>query len=151
MKNRGFTLIELLITVTVVGVLIMIAYPSYQKNILKSRRTDAKSVLLQAAHWMERFFTVNNRYDQNLKGILVTDETQFKKSGLTQSPIDGQIKYYNITLSASDLTRNSFILHAIPIDITSQSKDPCKTLTLNQAGVKGVIGGATMNAEECWR
>ena len=58
----GFTLIELMITVAVVGILAAIAYPSYQDSIRKSRRADAKSALLDAAHRQERFFTENNQY-----------------------------------------------------------------------------------------
>ena len=46
--RNGFTLIELMITVAIVGILAMVAYPSYQSYIRKGNRADGTS-LLQAA------------------------------------------------------------------------------------------------------
>ena len=61
-RQRGFTLIELMITVAVIAILAAIAYPSYQDSIRKSRRTDAKNALTQAAANMERYYTEKNTY-----------------------------------------------------------------------------------------
>lgn len=144
----GFTLIELMMTVAIIGILASIAYPSYLDSVRKGRRADAKAVLLQAAQWMERFATVNNRYDQDLAGTSVNDATQFLASGLTQAPIDGATKYYNVTLAA--VAQTSFTLNAAPIAGTDQVYDKCQTLTLDSTGVKGVIG-STRTADECWR
>ena len=145
--SRGFTLIELMITVAVVGILAAIAYPSYQEQVRKSRRADAKSVLLQAAQWMERYYTENNRYDQNSAGTVVS--TSFSTTGLTKSPVDGAAKYYDISLAA--VARNTFTLNAAPTSGTDQTKDKCQTLTLTSTGVKDVTGGATLTKEDCWR
>ena len=53
--QQGFTLIELMIVVAVIGVLAALAYPSYKEYIAKSRRAEAKAVLLSGQQWMERF------------------------------------------------------------------------------------------------
>ncbi len=144
-KNRGFTLIELIITVAIVAILAAIAYPSYQEYIRKARRADAKSVLLQAAQWMERYYTENNRYHQDRAGNAVK-----LASALSKSPSDGSSsKYYDITLAA--VTQNTFTLNAAPTSGTDQTKDKCQTLTLTNTGVKDVTGGATMTKEDCWR
>ncbi|CAK0771116.1 type IV pilus assembly protein PilE [Gammaproteobacteria bacterium] len=149
--SRGFTLLEIIITVAIISILAAIAYPSYQNSILKSRRADAKSVLLQATNWMERFYTANHRYDQDVDGNLVTTSTTtgFPSSGLTKSPIVGTTKYYDISLSG--VTQIAYTLNATPRSATNQTNDSCKTLTLDQAGIKGVTGGATMSVTDCWR
>jgi type IV pilus assembly protein PilE len=67
-QNSGFTLIELMIVVVIIGVLVSIAYPSYQKHMTSTRRTDAQSALLQIANQQERFFTECNYYATTLTG-----------------------------------------------------------------------------------
>jgi type IV pilus assembly protein PilE len=53
--QRGFTLIELMIVVAVVGVLALIAYPSFQDSVRKSRRADAMVGLMRWQQLQERF------------------------------------------------------------------------------------------------
>lgn len=149
--RNGFTLIEMMITVAIIAILASIAFPSYQSSILKSRRADAKSVLLQAANWMERYYAINHRYDQDINGVSVTSSsatTAFPQSGFTKSPMNSSTYYYDISLS--NVTQTTFTLTATPVSTTNQIKDACKNLTLNQAGTKSVAGGATLTADQCW-
>src|ERR1700674_4466304 len=60
--SAGFTLLELMITVAVVSILATIAATSYQSQIQKSRRTDARSALLDLAGREEKLFSVTNAY-----------------------------------------------------------------------------------------
>ena len=140
-KSCGFTLIELMITVAIVAILAAIAYPSYTEYVLRARRAEGKSVLLQAAQWMERYYTENNRYHQNRAGTAVV-------LPFTKAPIEGTA-YYDITLAA--VAQNTFTLNAAPIAGTAQADDKCKTLTLTNTGAKGVTGSPTLTADECWR
>ena len=55
----GFTLIELMVVVAVIGILSAIAYPSYAEYLRKSRRTDGRRALLEAAGAMEKYFSAN--------------------------------------------------------------------------------------------
>jgi type IV pilus assembly protein PilE len=50
-SNAGFTMIELMVVIAIMAILTMIAYPSYQESIRKSRRSDgiAAALTLQAA------------------------------------------------------------------------------------------------------
>ncbi len=61
-KQTGFTLIELMITVAIVGILATIAATSYQSQIVKSRRTDARTALLDMAGREEKLFSTTNAY-----------------------------------------------------------------------------------------
>ena len=60
--SAGFTLIELMITIVVATILITIAVPAYTSQIRKSRRTEAKTALLDLAAREERFFSTNSTY-----------------------------------------------------------------------------------------
>lgn len=153
--SSGFTLIEVMIAAVIVAILAAIALPSYQDSVRKSRRADAKAVLLEAGQWMERFYTDNNCYSNAKSGAGVICGGTAVVLPFTKAPIDGATKYYDITLS--DLTATTFTLSAVPITGTGQDKDKCggitgATLTLNQANRKGV-SGTTDQAKigECWR
>jgi type IV pilus assembly protein PilE len=141
--SGGFTLIELMIVLAVVAILAAIAYPSYQDSVRKSRRADAKAVLLEAAQWMERYYTLNNRYDQDRAGNSVTSTTagiqSFPNSGLTKSPKEGGPPggYYTIALVT---TQNTFTLTATRAG-PQTSDTVCGDLTLNNTGVKCALGG----------
>ena len=51
----GFTLIEVMITVAIIGILSAVALPSYQSYIQKSRRSEARVVLMDAASKQEQY------------------------------------------------------------------------------------------------
>ncbi len=139
-RSKGFTLIELMIVVAVVGILGAIAYPAYQDSVRKSRRADAKAVLLEAAQWMERFYTQHSRYDQERGGgAVVLPLTKAPKTG---GPAGG---YYTITLSA--VGQDTYTLTATPLATGGQNSDTCGTMTLNNAGVKTVSSGTLA---QCW-
>lgn len=124
MNNKlGFTLIELMIVVSIVGILAAIALPSYQTSVLKSRRADAKSSLLEFANVMERHATVNNSY---LPNPAYTPQ---------------HAGYYQISITSN--TGTQFTLTAQPIG--SQANDECGTLTLTNDGTR-----TSNNNTTCW-
>ena len=53
-RQSGFTLIELMIAVAVVSLLAMVALPSYQDSIRKSRRSEAFSAIAAVQQAQER-------------------------------------------------------------------------------------------------
>ena len=61
-RARGFTLIELMITIVVGVILMIIAVSSYGTQVRKSRRTDAKTAVLDLAGREERNFSTTNTY-----------------------------------------------------------------------------------------
>src|ERR1700722_16388908 len=68
-RSVGFTLVELMVTVAIVSVLATIAVTSYSSQVLKSRRTEAKSALLDLAGREERLFSTTNSYS-NIEAYL---------------------------------------------------------------------------------
>jgi type IV pilus assembly protein PilE len=62
MKRNGFTLIELMIVVVVVGLLAVIALPSYNDYIARGKITEAMVALADYRVKMEQYFQDNRNY-----------------------------------------------------------------------------------------
>jgi len=140
----GFTLVELMIVVVVISVLAAIALPSYLDSVRKSRRADAKTALVQLAQFMERNYSLAQRYDQDSAGAPIA-------LPFTQAPVDSPTKYY--TLSLNSIARDTFTLWAKPIPGTSQASDVCLTLTLDNAGARKTVvddAGTAGTRTDCW-
>jgi len=110
-KQQGVTLIELMVVVAIVGILVAIAYPSYQDSVKSSRRSDAQGALTGLASAMERHFTANNSY---LGAGASGADTGAPAIYATQSPLDGTSKFYDLTIQAG-ITATTYTLRATPI------------------------------------
>ena len=136
-KTRGFSLIELLIVIAVVAVLVGVAYPTYQENMRKTRRADAKITLESYAALQERWFTENNSYTDDITLI-----------GGTSS----QDSHYTISLDVS--CDDDGVAPFTCFDLTAtatgkQSGDRCATFTLSNVGARG-YSGTGGSQEQCW-
>ena len=61
-RQGGFTLIELMITVAIVGLLAMIAFPSYQDSVRKGKRAEGRTALLDFLQQQERSLSQTGTY-----------------------------------------------------------------------------------------
>lgn len=135
-KLQGFTLIEIMIVVAIVAILASIAYPSYQEQVRKSRRTEGQALLLELASKQERFYTENNTYTTNLVDDL----------GYATDPAITENEWYQVNVTAADAS--GFTIQAVPQ--TAQASDlRCGTLTIDAFGVKGE-GGTATSWQDCW-
>lgn len=133
--RQGFTLMELMITVAIIGILAAIAYPSYTEYVRRGQRAEARTVLLEATQFMQRFYASNDRYD-----------TATLPAALQRSPANGT-QLYAIGIAAG-ATRTAYTLQAVPQN--SMSADKCGTFTITSVGQRGVTGG-TASVADCWK
>lgn len=120
---QGFNLIEVMIVVVMIGILAAIAFPAYQDQVQKTRRSDAQTALLDLATRMEHYFTENNTY--------VGANTPADVGGNSTS---NEGLY---TLSIANLSATSYTLNAAPVAGGAQASDPCGTLSLTHTNIKG--------------
>lgn len=112
MDNKGFTLIELLIVIVIVGILAAIAYPSYQKSIQKSRRSDARAAIINLHLAQEKLRGNCAFYAQTIANADSCGANAGVTSvvGSSTSP-DG---YYTLSIRAGSATGNTYIIEADP-------------------------------------
>lgn len=142
-KAKGFTLIELMITVVILSIIAAVAIPSFRENVRQSRRVEARSLLLENAQFMERFFTENNRYD------LKADGTTAVTLPITASPRSGTALYTINFDTVSPLSSTSFNVRAVPVAGAAMAGDACGTYLLNNLGVRANLNN-TKTTDQCW-
>ena len=137
MKNhKGFTLIELMIAVAIIGILVAIALPNYQRYILKSHRSAAINAVMELASRQARYYTTNNTYTTSLVTL-----------GYAADPMpvaSSTEHYYDLSVSAVNAT--SYTVSAAPSG--GQTKDTCGTYSYTDLGIKSVSSGSM---SDCWK
>lgn len=123
--ERGFTLIELMIAVVIVGILAMVALPSFMDSIRKSRRSEAFNGLAAIQQAQERWRSNHSSYTTTLSDLGVATPTS---SG-----------YYELSLGTSagagDTINTAYVASAIGKDGTSQAGDAqCRRLSVRLRG-----------------
>jgi len=130
--QTGFTLTEAVIVMAIVAILFAVAIPSYNNSTYKTRRSEGRALLLEAAQIQERHFT---EYGQYATQIIDSGTAEATKVVIDTNSVNN---FY--VLSSTNLTASSFTITAVPQN--AQTSDSCGTLSLNNLGVKTPDG--------CW-
>lgn len=141
-RRAGFTLVELMITIVIGAILVSIAIPAYTSQIRKSRRTEARSAVLDLAGREERFYSTNNAYSSNPKELgystVVTD------TWATVGAIGSG--YYTIFVAA---TATTYTITATKAGLQNGDAQ-CATFAINQVGQQTATGSGTNPTADCW-
>jgi len=148
---RGFTLIELMIVVVIATILLSIAVPSYMNQVRQSRRTEAKTAVLDLASREERYFSTNGAIYS-----IVTTDLGYPPGAFPANV--GPDNYYQITVcspaancdpNANPPPAPSYYITATPVAGTSQAADAqCTSFSVDSTGQQFATG--TLPPAQCW-
>lgn len=108
--NHGFSLIELMCVIAIIGILAVIAYPSYQENIRKTKRVEAQSEMLALAIRLQQYQVIHHNFLKDLDHTSVPISLKdLGHSGVI--PENGDAMYH---LEFKEITKNKWVLVASP-------------------------------------
>lgn len=128
-KSAGFTLIELMITVAIVAILAVVAYPSYNDFVVRSNRAEAPRELVRLANLQEQLFVDSRAYTTNISDLGVGSTATY------ETPSSN----YKIT---STVVGNTFTLTADAKGAQATNDPGCTAITITDTGQKTPIN--------CW-
>jgi type IV pilus assembly protein PilE len=128
----------MLIVVAIIGILAAVAFPAYNGSVRKSRRTDAKTALLDLAQREERYMSTGNTFTNDPAKLGYPSGTKFPLDILT-----GSKAYYTLDFDSAP-TSTAFKAKATPVG--DQAKDKCGTFYIEQSGAQTV----STSVADCW-
>ena len=68
--DKGFTLIEMLIVMAIMGILVTIAAPSFQRSIIRAREASLKHTLFVFRDVIDQYYSDNGKYPETLETLV---------------------------------------------------------------------------------
>ena len=135
-----------MIVVAIVAILAAIALPAYQKQIMQSRESSAKSALLDLARREETYYSNYNYYTTQLDSLGYANIT----GNAIQVPNNTNENYYTVTVTpaSSGTTAATYTATATPVAGSTQANDPCQIYQIDYLGNQTATGTPTSGS--CW-
>jgi type IV pilus assembly protein PilE len=122
-NSKGFTLIEMMIVVAIIGVLAAIAYPSYQRYVIKTKRVDMMTEMQNIASEIESRKLAQGSYSAISAGVKTDFATAYPRQGA---------QLYDVTITNPLVAK--WTITAIPKTGSQMANDG--TLTLNYQNIR---------------
>jgi type IV pilus assembly protein PilE len=149
-KNRrssGFSLIELMIVVVIATILAAIAIPSYNSQIRKSRRIEAKTAIMDLAAREERYYATQSTYSQDPVAL------QYGAGAAWPVSTGNYYEILSVTATAPTATATgTYVLQVTPAAGSTQLKDTnCQMFIVDQTGKQtSQDGSGNDTTMTCW-
>lgn len=122
-----------MIAIAIAAILASIAIPAYHDHVIRAKRLDGQTALLDLASRMEQYYSQHQTYQTATIGR--GDAQDVLASSLTPAG------WYTLAIVIQN--DSDYSLKAIPL-----GNDPaCQSLTFNSQGVKGTTNGSPAS---CW-
>ena len=123
-----------MITVAIVGILAMIAIPSYSAYVRRANRGDATRTMTLDAQALERCYSQVFTYVGCATAPL--------------GPLATSQGTYSVTIA---VTPTTYFITATPLSATQLGDTDCGIFTLDSAGTQGAkTTGNVVNTQTCW-
>ena len=147
-KVKGFTLVELMVTVAIVGIITVVAFPSYQGFIQSTNRGVAQADLMSLAAAFERHKAASFTYKGAAESSNDTGKPEIfhKHSPSNESYDDRQYDLY-----ISEASGSAYVIEARPLSGSVQADDG--KLAFYSDGRRGWDvnnNGSIGTGEYCW-
>ncbi len=142
-SRQGFSLIELLVTLVIAAILASVAWPAYQNQVMKGRRSDAINALATIAQAQERWRADNPLYQSDLAQL---------PGGMVVSPGG----HYQLAVVENSTSRVAYILNATVKSGSPQVNDStCQTMQMALSQGRFTYSSANRNGantgtDPCW-
>ena len=136
-------MVELLIVMVIAATLASIAWPAYQNQVMRGRRSDAMSALATISQAQERWRSDNTLYQSDI--ALLPGGMALSRGG-----------HYDVSVVDGTVTASAYSVEATAKSTSPQFKDTtCRSLRMTLAA--GLItytsansGGANTAPDPCW-
>jgi type IV pilus assembly protein PilE len=145
-RLAGFTLMDLVAALAITGLLACVAVPSYRAQLMRARRSDARTALLSLAVAQESFRATCNAY------AAVLDDSQEASCAASRLQFPGSAGQSAYLLEVRSVDTSAWTATATVVAGGPQQADMrCRVLGLDSTGHRSAgMADGTANDLECW-